>query len=92
MEEEFYTVLDEGVDYQIRLVVNELRGIEYLHLRKYYLDFDGVWLPTKEGFCVPLTIEFTQNLFKGLVEMLSKAESKDILKEHFWDTLEELYK
>ena len=30
----------EGTE-QVRLTINEFRGIEYLHLRKYYLDFDG---------------------------------------------------
>ena len=38
----------EGTE-QVRLTINEFRGIEYLHLRKYYLDFDGDFKPTKDG-------------------------------------------
>ena len=26
---------------QVRLTVNTFRGVEYLHLRKYYLSFDS---------------------------------------------------
>ena len=26
---------------QVRLTINEFRGVEYIHLRKYYLDFEG---------------------------------------------------
>ena len=29
----------EGTE-QIRLTINEFRGVEYLHLRKYYLDIE----------------------------------------------------
>ena len=29
----------EGTE-QVRLTINEFRGVEYLHLRKYYLDFN----------------------------------------------------
>ena len=29
---------DEAKETQVRLVVNEFRGIEYLHVRKYFLD------------------------------------------------------
>ena len=41
-EPEFYSRIiheKETGDEQVRLVVNSFRGIEYLHFRKYYLDF-----------------------------------------------------
>ena len=31
---------DEAKETQVRLVVNSFRGIEYMHVRKYFLDFD----------------------------------------------------
>ena len=40
---------DEAKEIQVRLVVSTFRGIEYLHLRKYYLDFTEEWKPTPEG-------------------------------------------
>ena len=31
---------DEEKQTQIRVTVNTFRGIEYLHVRKYYMDFE----------------------------------------------------
>ena len=31
---------DEAKEVQVRLTINSFRGIEYLHVRKYYMDFD----------------------------------------------------
>ena len=31
---------DEAKEVQVRLSINAFRGIEYLHVRKYYMDFD----------------------------------------------------
>ena len=31
---------DTVKEQQVRLTVNTFRGIEYMHLRKYYLDFE----------------------------------------------------
>lgn len=76
---------------QYRLVVSEFREIEYLHLRKYYLDFEGEWSPTKEGACIPFELNNLSNLFEALVQLLSKAESKDTIKTHFNELIENLY-
>ena len=76
---------------QVRLTISEWNEVEYLHIRKYYLDFEGEWLPSKDGISMPLTIETSQELFRGLVEILSLAESKSILEEHFKDILDDLY-
>ena len=72
--------------------VHTFRGVEYLHLRKYYLDFDEVWQPTPEGIAMPLDLSNSRELFMGLTEILSLAESKDTVKEHFSDLIEDLYK
>jgi len=82
---------DAGKEIQIRVTVNCFRGIEYLHLRKYYLDFEEEWKPTPEGIAMPLDFDNSRNLFEGLVEILSLAESKGILEEHFKDVLDYLY-
>ena len=76
---------------QLRLVINEFRDIEYLHIRKYYMDFDGEWLPSSEGVSMPLDLSNVVELFDGLVEVLSIAESKTILEEHFKEKLDQLY-
>ena len=48
-------VINEKDNQQIRLVINTFRGVEYLSLRKYYLDFDEEWLPSKEGITMPVS-------------------------------------
>lgn len=84
-------VITEGATEQLRLVINTFRGVEYLSLRKYYLDFDEEWLPSKEGVTIPVDIENVQELFRGLVEILSLAESKAILEDEFKEILDEIY-
>jgi hypothetical protein len=73
-----YTILDSE-NFQVRVSVDEFRGSEYLSIRKYYMDFDGEWAPTKDGISVPLTIDTTTNLFKAIANILSQAETNDIL-------------
>jgi hypothetical protein len=82
---------DEQKEVQVRLTVNSFRGVEYLHLRKYYLDFDEEWKPSPEGIAMPLDFNNSRELFSGLVEILSLAESKEIIEEHFEDLLRDLY-
>ena len=80
----------EGTE-QVKLTINEFRGVEYLHLRKYYLDFEGDFKPSKDGVAMPLDFQNSRALFEGLVEILSLAESKGILETHFKDILDEIY-
>ena len=83
---------DEAKQVQVRLTVNEFRGIEYLHLRKYYMDFEEEWKPSTEGVAMPLDFYNSKELFSGLVEILSLAEAKQVIKEHFSDLIEDIYK
>lgn len=82
---------DEDKGIQVRLVVNTFRDIEYIHLRKYYLDFHEEWKPTPEGVAMPLDFNNSRELFDGLVEILSLAESKSILEDHFKQELDKIY-
>jgi hypothetical protein len=84
-------VVQETDTKQIRLVINTFRGVEYISLRKYYLDFDEEWLPSKEGITMPIDIDNVRELFVGLVEVLSLAESKTILEEEFKEILDKIY-
>lgn len=92
MSEEVYSRIIYAKDhYQVRLTVNVFNGVEYIHLRKYFLDFDEEWIPTKEGIAMPLEISNSQELFSGLVEILSLAESKDIIQQQFSELIKDLY-
>ena len=84
-------VINEKDNIQVRLVINTFRGVEYLSLRKYYLDFEEEWLPSKEGISIPLDLDNTQELFTGLVQILSLAESKSIIEDEFKEILDEIY-
>jgi hypothetical protein len=64
-------------DYQIRMVVNIFRDVEYLHLRKYFLSFDEGYVATREGVSFPLSIPIVKELLSGLLELLSKAEGTE---------------
>jgi hypothetical protein len=83
---------DETKEIQVRLTINTFRGVEYIHLRKYYMDFNEEWLPTPEGVAMPLDFNNSRELFAGLIEILSLAESKSVLEEHFLDLIQDLYK
>ena len=76
-------ITDEPGSYeQIRLTVSELNDKQYLHLRKYYLGFEGDYLPTKSGISIPITIVNIANLFNALTKMLAESEVLQIILEH----------
>jgi len=82
---------DQNKEIQVRLVVSTFRGVEYIHLRKYYMDFYEEWKPTPEGVAMPLDFNNSRELFDGLLEILSLAESETILEDHFKEQLDRIY-
>ena len=91
--EDYYRIIhyDEVKEIQVRLTVNTFRGVEYMHIRKYYLDFNEEWLPSPEGVAMPLDFNNSKEMFAGLVEILSLAEAKDVIQEEFKELLDEIY-
>jgi len=83
---------DSEKEIQIRLTISNFRGVEYLSLRKYYLDFFEEWRPTPEGISMPIDFSNSKELFIGLTEILSLAESKEIIEENFKDLIQDIYK
>lgn len=90
-DEVFSRIVHSTDDKQVRLTVNTFRDVEYVHLREYYLDFDENWCPSNKGIAMPLTLDNTRELFAGLLEILSLAESKDLIIEHFEELLKNTY-
>jgi hypothetical protein len=84
-------IIYEDESYQWRVTINVFRDIEYFHLRKYILDFDENWVPIKEGVSFPLDLNNVKELFIAILEILSLAESKQAIQEHFKELLEEVY-
>jgi hypothetical protein len=91
-DEEIYSrIVHSTEDFQVRLTINRFRGVEYLHLRKYFLDFTEEWMPTPNGVAMPLDLQNSKELFIGLVEILSLAESKDVIISNFKELLQDIY-
>lgn len=91
-DEEIYSrVIHSTEEFQVRLTINRFRGVEYMHLRKYFLDFSEEWMPSKDGVAMPLELENSRELFIGLVEILSLAESKDVIVSNFKELLQDIY-
>lgn len=84
-------IVYEDETYQWRVTVNVFRDKEYFHLRKYILDFDENWVPIKEGVSFPLDLNNVRELFIAMLEILSLAESKGAIQEHFSELLENIY-
>jgi hypothetical protein len=82
---------NEAKHEKVYLSINTFRDVEYLSIRKYYLDFDEEWKPTKDGVSMVLDFENSRALFDGLVEILSLSEVKGILQTHFKETLDDIY-
>lgn len=72
---------NESKGEQYRLVISEFREVQYLHLRKYFLSYEGEWVPTKEGATIPATIHSIFALLAGLLEICSYEEGLDAIKE-----------
>ena len=68
----FYEDLNKEI--QLRLTVSEFRGQHYMGIRKWVIDIDDSWIPTKQGFTFPYNLSTTSNLFRAFCELLSKAE------------------
>jgi len=82
---------DEEKQEQVRLTVNIFRGVEYLHIRKYYMDFEEQWRPTPKGIALPLDFNNSRELFRALTEIISLAESRQIIEENFGELIKEIY-
>lgn len=87
-EKLIYENLEKG--YQYRLTVSEFREVEYLHVRKYFLSYDGDWVPTKEGATIPATIQNTFALLDGMLELCSSAEGVDAIDNYLKTKIFEL--
>lgn len=84
-EKVIYEDAEKG--HQIRLTISLFREVYYIHLRKYYQDYEDVWLPTKDGISMPANIVNTYNLLDGMLEICSKSEGSDSLYKHVQEKL-----
>jgi hypothetical protein len=87
-------VLQENQDkgYQVRLVVNDFREVTYIQLRKYFLSYEGEWIPSKEGISMPASLENIYGLIDGLLDICAKAEGYEVIKHYAEKILDEKLK
>ena len=86
VEKVIYT--NEEQYFQYRLTVGEFRDVIYLNIRKYFMDFEGNYVPSKEGSTFPLTVTSLTNLLDGIMEIATKADKDEALTKYFTDLAE----
>ena len=84
-------LIEENMDkgFQVRLVVNEFREIEYIQLRKYFLTYEGDWQASREGISIPASTENIYSLLDGLLDICSRAEGEDIIRHYAAEILQQ---
>lgn len=93
--EEFYEKViyeNEPKAYQLRLVCNEFKGVQYIHIRKYFLSYEGEYLASKEGVSMEASISNIYSLLDGLLEIVSKEEAIEAINTYFSNKIIDLRK
>jgi hypothetical protein len=80
----FSRLVEENLEkgFQVRLVVNEFREVLYLQLRKYFLSYEGDWVPSREGISIPASLENIYLLLDGLLEICAEAEGIEVIEKY----------
>ena len=76
--------------YQLRLVVNEFRGKQYVHIRKYFMTYEGDYQASREGISMEASMSNIFSLLDGLMEICSKEESTELIGKYFKDKITDL--
>lgn len=76
--------------YQLRLVVNEFRGKQYIHVRKYFMTYEGDYQASREGISMEASMSNIFSLLDALMEICSKEESVELIHKYFGDKLIDL--
>ena len=84
-------LIEENMDkgFQVKLVVNEFRDIEYIQLRKYFLTYEGEWQASRDGISIPASVENIYALLDGLLDICARAEGEDIIRHYAAKILQE---
>lgn len=69
--------------YQLKLTVSDFRDKQYVNIRKYFLSYEGEYIPSKEGVSMEASLHNILTLLDGLVELVSKEEANEIVNKHF---------
>ena len=77
-------IIEENMDkgFQVRLAVNDFRDVTYIQLRKFFLSYEGEWIPSREGVSIPASTENIYALLDGLFDICSQAEGEEIIRHY----------
>lgn len=78
--------------YQLRLVANEFKGKQYIHVRKYFQTYEGEYQASREGISMEASITNILTLLDGLIDLVSKEEAISVINAYFKDKLSDLQK
>ena len=75
-------LIEENMEkgFQVRLVVNDFKEVTYIQLRKYFLSYEGEWVPSREGVSIPASMENIYAMLDGLLDICAKAEGEEVIK------------
>ena len=81
---QYSKVIEENMEkgFQVRLVINEFKDTVYFQLRKYFLSYEGEWVPSREGVSIPASTDNIYAILDGLFDICSKAEGEDIIRNY----------
>lgn len=75
--------------YQLRLVANEFKGKQYVHIRKYFQTYEGDYQASREGVSMEASLGNIFSLLDGLLELVSKEEATELVSKYFKDKHEQ---
>lgn len=81
---QYSKIIEENMEkgFQVRLVINEFKDTIYFQLRKYFLSYEGDWVPSREGVSIPASTDNIYAILDGLFDICSKAEGEDIIRHY----------
>jgi hypothetical protein len=87
---QYSKIIDENMEkgFQIRLAVNDFRDVTYIQLRKFFLSYEGDWIPSREGVSVPASMENIMAIIDGMLDICAKNEGEDII-QHYYDKIKD---
>jgi hypothetical protein len=78
-------IIEENMEkvFQIRLVVNEFREVTYLQFRKYFLSYEGEWVPSRDGVSMAISFENVYSIIDGMLDICAESEGEEIITKYF---------
>ena len=68
---------------QLHLTVSSFKDTDYISIREYFLSYEGQWTPSKIGVSIPANIDSIYAILDGLLEIMSKAEGREIITKYY---------